>query len=481
MTALDSFRARLDGLLAETAAEHGVPGAACGLLLGDETHVSTWGVANASTGVPVTPTTLFQIGSISKVYTATLVMQAVTAGVIALDEPVRAQLQEFMVADPAATIEITPRHLLAHTSGIEGDHLIDTGWNADALARYVATLAGLGQIHPTDQAYSFCNTGYGVIGRLLEVVTGEHFDRVLRRRLTRPLGCRTTLTLPQHALLHEVAVGHIQTRGGLPMRQARWALTRSNGPMGGIMAPPGDLLAFARMHLANGHGPDGVDLLAPAAAEEMLQPQVESPVPGELQAIGWTMRRWGDLSCYGQDADTFGQRAVLRVVPERDFAVCVMVNSQAGVAVAQGVLEGVATELLGVPGAALDLASRFAPAGERAVDEHAPLPDAPDLAAYAGVYERLHQRIVVTDATDGLRLATEPSGVLEALGVRPLVLDTVPTDDPDHDGGTDHDERLVVEGVDPTSGLREVAVFTPANGPQNAGVHLSGRLHRRIA
>ncbi|MDD9371474.1 MAG: hypothetical protein PV358_15240, partial [Acidimicrobiales bacterium] len=72
-------------------------------------------------------------------------------------------------------------------------------------------------------------------------------------------------------------------------------------------------------------------------------------------------------------------------------------------------------------------------------------------------------------------------GVLEALGVRPLVLDTVPTDDPDHDDGTDHDERLVVEGVDPTSGLREVAVFTPATGPQNAGVHLSGRLHRRIA
>ena len=130
-------------------------------------------------------------------------MQAQAAGVVSLDEPVRAQLQEFMVADPGATIEITPRHLLTHTSGIEGDHLIDTGWNADALQRYVATLAGLGQIHPTDEAYSFCNTGYGVAGRLLEVATGEHFDRVLRRRLTRPLGCRATLTLPQHALLHQ--------------------------------------------------------------------------------------------------------------------------------------------------------------------------------------------------------------------------------------------------------------------------------------
>ena len=478
MSALDSFRARLDGLLAEKAAEHGVPGASCGLLLGGETHVSTWGVANVNTGVPVTPATLFQIGSITKVYTATLIMQAVSAGVIALDEPVRAQLQEFTVADPAATIEITPRHLLAHTSGIEGDHLIDTGWNADALSRYVATLAGLGQIHPTNQAYSFCNTGYGVLGRLLEVVTGEHFDRVLRRRLTRPLGCRTTLTLPQHALLHSVAVGHLQTRGGEPTRQPRWVLTRSNGPMGGIMAAPGDLLAFAGMHLAEGRAPDGVDLLAPAAVEAMLVPQVESPVPGELQAIGWTMRHWGDLTCFGQDADTFGQRAVLRIVPERDVAVCVMVNSQTGAAVAQAVLEGVATELLDVPGAALDIAGRFAPTeGETSTaEDRSPAAMAPDLAAYAGVYERLHQRVVVTASEDVLTLATEPSGVLGALEVRPIVLEATPVLDAP-DGGTEG--RLVVEGIDPTSGLREVGVFTPASGAQNASVHLSGRLHRR--
>ena len=507
MSALDSFRARLDGLLAEQAAEHGVPGAACGLLLGGETHVSTWGVANVTTGTPVTPATLFQIGSITKVYTATLVMQAVSAGVISLDEPVRAQLQEFMVADPAATIEITPRHLLMHTSGLEGDHLIDTGWNHDALARYVATLAGLGQIHPTDQTYSFCNTGYAVVGRLLEVVTGEHFDRVLRRRLTRPLGCRTTLTLPQHELLHSVAVGHVQTRGGPPTRQPRWALTRSNGPMGGIMAPPGELLAFAGMHLADGRGADGADLLPPLAAEAMQQPQVESPVPGELQAIGWTVRHWGDLTCLGQDADTFGQRAVLRVVPERDLAVCVMVNSQMGAAVAQGVLEGVATELLGVPGAALDTASRFVTAGAgddgsggrgagagasgvgRAGVATGPMApgaadvtgsaggpggrEAHDLAAYEGVYDRLHQRVVVTATAEGLTLVTEPSGVLEALGLGQLVLDTVPV------SGVEDDGRLVVEGVDPTSGLREVAVFTPGAGSRSAGVHLSGRLHRR--
>jgi CubicO group peptidase (beta-lactamase class C family) len=491
MTALTAYRARLDGLLAELAAEHGPPGAVCGVLAGDEIEVVPWGVANIATGAPVIPTTLFQLGTITKAYTATLVMQAVNAGVISLDESVRAQLQEFTVADPAATIEITPRHLLTHTSGIEGDHLIDTGWNADALARYVATLAGLGQIHPTDEAYSFCNTGYAVAGRLLEVATGEHFDRVLRRRLARPLGCRATLTLPQHALLHSVAVGHVQARGGPATRQSRWALTRSNGPMGGVMAPAGELLAFARMHISDGRGRDGVDLLAPAAVDAMQRPHTDTPVPGEAQALGWTVTHWDDLTCLGLDADTFGQRAMLRVVPERRFAICVMANSPTGAPLAQQLIERVAADLL-------DVAPGTGTAGMAAGGADGGAAERADLGPLAGTYDRLHQRITVSvpgteggagggerdsgndgrDVGDGgaggrVRLVTEPSGVLQALGVGhiELDLDAVGSDGP---GG-----RVVCAGEDPVSGQRVVAVFTPPVGDQPAGVYLGGRLHRR--
>jgi CubicO group peptidase (beta-lactamase class C family) len=471
MPALAAYRSRLDGLLAELAAEHRVPGAACGVLLGGESAVATCGVANVATGTPVGPATLFQIGSISKIYTATLVMQAVSAGVISLDEPVRAQLQEFMVADPGATIEITPRHLLTHTSGLEGDHLIDTGWNPDALSRYVATLAGLGQIHPTDEAYSFCNTGYGVAGRLLEVATGEHFDRVLRRRLTRPLGCPTTLTLPQHALLHNVAVGHVQSPGSEPHRQSRWVLTRSNGPMGGIVAPPGELLAFARMHLDGGVGADGVDLLTPAGVVAMQQPHIEIPVPGESQALGWTVRHWGDAVCLSQDADTFGQRALLRVLPERDFAVCVMANSPTGAPLGQALLAHLAADLLDLSGEVLDDPQPDADGPATLAPEATPA----ELAACAGAYDRLHQRLVVTVDGGRLRVATEPSGVLQALGVADAELDMtqLPITTPA--------APLVFAGLDPVSGERDVAVFTPATDTQPAGLHLSGRLHRRTA
>ncbi|HET6953134.1 MAG TPA: serine hydrolase domain-containing protein [Acidimicrobiales bacterium] len=457
MSALDAHRSRLDALLAELVASHGIPGAACGVLLDGEMHVATSGVTNVETGAPVIPGTLFQLGSITKLYTATLVMQAHAAGLISLDESVRAQLQEFSVADPAATIEITPRHLLAHTSGLEGDHLIDTGWNADALQRYVATLAGLGQIHPTAAAYSFCNTGYAVIGRMLEVATGEHFDRVLRRRLARPLGCTATLTLPQHALLHSVAVGHTQQPGGEPARQPRWSITRSNGPMGGVLAPAAELLTFAAVHLNEGRAPDGSAVLAPGDVAAMQEIEIDSPVPGEAQALGWTERRWGDLVCLGQDADTFGQRAVLRVLPERRLAVCVLTNSTAGGAVSQAMLEHVATELAGVP-----------PEADKVPE--APAPPAEVLAKLTGTYHRLHQRVRVDVDDGGLRMTTEPSGVLQALGVGTSVTTLTPL------AGGD----LAFGGIDPGTGLREPVVFTGTPGRPATGLYQAGRLHARV-
>jgi CubicO group peptidase (beta-lactamase class C family) len=459
MPGIDAFRPRLGTLLAEMAASYGVPGAVCGVLLGGETAVVTHGLANVATGVGVTPDTLFQVGSLTKLYTTTLVLQAHSAGVLALDEPVRAQLQEFSVGDPGATLEITPRHLLTHTSGIAGDHLLDTGANDDALQRYVATLPALGQAHAPDESYSFCNTGFGVLGRMIEVCTGGSFDRSLRRRLTRPLGCRATLTLPQHLLLRRTAVGHDQQPGGDATRQARWTLSRANGPMGGIVCTADDLLAFTRMHLESGVAADGGEVVPAAAIELMTEPHLETPVPGEQQALGWSVVQWDDERCLSQDADTFGQRAFVRVVPSRGFALCVLTNSPVGEAVAADLIPRVAADLLDLDASPAWLAKPAA----------VPLDPLPDTAPFLGTYARLHQRIVVSDdGQGGLTLTVEPSGVLAALGGRREVVPLRPVDP----------ENGVFRLTDPATGVDQVAVFDDGVELSRA-VHLDGRLHRR--
>ena len=465
MGGLANYRPRLERTLAERADAYAVPGAAVGVLLGDEIEVATWGVANTATGVEVTPDTLFQIGSIAKIYTATLLCQMAGAGVVSLDEPVRAQLQEFAVADPGATLEITPRHLLAHTSGMHGDHLIDTGWNPDALERYVETLHSLGQIHAPDETYSFCNTGFGVAGRLIEVATGEHYDRVLRRRLVRPIGAKATLTLPQHALVHRVAVGHEPPGVGADgaRRRARpvhrWPFARANGPMGGILAPADEVLSFARLHLSGGIALNGAELLPAHTVETMAEPQVESPLPDEDQALAWTIRRWDGVACLGQDGDTFGQRSYLRVIPQRRFAAVVLANSPAGARLADALWPGIVGDL---------------------VDVHVPLinemgPPSPleDPRPFVGTYDRLHQRIEVTlapgDGETALDMRICPSGVLDELGRADSVVRLVPINLP----------AGIFRATMPESGLDEPVVFTPPVAGTCGAVYLYGRLHTR--
>ncbi|HCG02559.1 MAG TPA: hypothetical protein DEV93_18700, partial [Chloroflexi bacterium] len=97
--------------------------------------------ANKLSGVAVTPRTLFRIASITKLYTATLVMQLVGEGKVDLDRPLVEQLPEFRLLRPEDTATVTPRHLLTHTSGISGDLEFPPARGDDALEQWVARLA----------------------------------------------------------------------------------------------------------------------------------------------------------------------------------------------------------------------------------------------------------------------------------------------------------------------------------------------------
>jgi CubicO group peptidase (beta-lactamase class C family)/predicted alpha/beta-fold hydrolase len=200
--------------LTALAGRHRVPGATLGILRvrpggDDELVEAAHGVVNKDTGVATTTDTVFQIGSISKVWTATVVMQLVDEGLLDLDAPVIDVLPEFRLADPEVTKQVTMRHLLTHTSGIDGDVFTDTGRGDDCLEKYVAVLAGQTQNHPLGATWSYCNAGLSVAGRVIEKLTGGTWDAAVRARLFGPLGLRRTGTLPEEALAHRTAIGHV--------------------------------------------------------------------------------------------------------------------------------------------------------------------------------------------------------------------------------------------------------------------------------
>lgn len=454
MSALETLRPSLQSALEESLAAHGVPGAAVGVLRGDERLVVAGGLANAGTAVEATPDTLFQIGSISKVYTATLVMQLVHAGLVELDEPVRGALQEFRVADDSATFTITPRQLLSHTSGIQGDHFLDCGRNPDALWRYVSTLEEIAQLHDPDDMFSYCNAGYGVLGRLVEEATGDHYARALQRRLLRPLSLDRTVTQAEQAIVHRVAAGHHHAEDGTAT-VAPWVLSRFNAPVGGIIASADDVLTFAAMHLHGGRSAAQRQVVPAKAIAEMRNGEVEVPGTDDEWGLGWWLTRWGDAPVLGHDGDTAGQRAFLRVLPGTDAAIVVLTNSTRGTAVADDLLGHVGRTAFGCEPAR--------------PPEPLPAGEGPDPERHIGTYERMHQRLEVTAGPERtLHMTIVPDELFVQAGMSERTLTLHPVDE----------HRFVA--LDPETLIRHLIVMIESGDDDEAPyLHFQRRAHAR--
>jgi len=329
--------------LAALAQLHGVPGAALGILRlnrsggDDELVEAAHGVLNHETGVTTTTDSVFQIGSISKVWTATVIMQLVDEGLIDLDAPVADVLPELRLADADVTKHVTMRHLLTHTSGIDGDVFTDTGRGDDCLEKYVAQLGDVAQNHPLGATWSYCNSGFSLAGRIIEKITGGTWDAAIRQRIVAPLGLKRTGTLPEEALLHRAAVGHVgkPTIGpsGDPPAEPTvapvWGLPRSAGPAGLINSTVGDVLGFARMHLTGGVAPDGKRVLSETSAAAMTEKHADLPDKyslGDSWGLGWIRFGWDGHRLIGHDGNTIGQAAFLRLLPSEGLAVTMLAN-----------------------------------------------------------------------------------------------------------------------------------------------------------
>jgi CubicO group peptidase (beta-lactamase class C family) len=378
--------------LTELAQRHRVPGAALAVLAGGEVVQAAAGLLNVETKVDTTTDSLFQIGSITKVYTATLIMQLVDDGRIDLDEPVIKIMDELRLADP----RITTRHLLTHTSGIEGDHFVDTGRGDDAIAKYVATCADLPMSHPVGVTFSYCNTGFVIAGRMIEHLTGLPWHEALRTRLLEPLKLKHTTGFAEEAIRFRTAFGHDVERGNPPRLVSTWQLSPSAAPAGSTLcATAADLVTFASTYQT---------VLSAHSAAEMRVPQVTLPDPwtfGSHWGIGWMLFDWGGRQVIGHDGGTLGQSAFLRLVPDAGVAIALLTNGGN----THDLYEDLYRELLGEL-CGIQMPAPLTPPAE---------PVTADPARHVGTYERVGNRIDILEKDDGLTVRITVTGPLAEL------------------------------------------------------------------
>lgn len=295
----ESLAEALQSALEDASRGIATPGSVAAVRFADgSAWVGTYGVSRSDTGAPVTDDLAFRAGSITKTLIAAVVLQLVDEGELSLEDTADAWYPQI----PNAA-QVTLRDLLGHTSGLRSyteigefysalseddpdDPGIDTiiGWSADDGPQFAP-----------GAAYSYSNTNYFVLGRILERELDEELDVVLARRVYGPVGLEHTWIdgYGEPSEPTEVSGGHLN---GLPDRPLspdwRWA-------SGGLNADARDLVRWAEALV------DG-DLVPADLREDMFSPSALSVSAGESYGLGVRVR---DLPCgraLGHTGSTMG-------------------------------------------------------------------------------------------------------------------------------------------------------------------------------
>jgi len=186
--------AAVDRFITQQMAAQRIPGLALAITQGEQV-LYVQGYGDAGDGRPVTPQTQFLIASVSKSFTALAVMQLVEAGKIDLDAPVQHYLPEFTLADSAAASQITIRQLLNHTSGLSETTYADLVQpQPETIAERATSLRNADPVAHPGTEYHYFNPNYGVLARVVEVVSGQRFSEYLTEHIFQPLGMRHTVS-----------------------------------------------------------------------------------------------------------------------------------------------------------------------------------------------------------------------------------------------------------------------------------------------
>ncbi len=323
--------AQLEPFVLEQMELWNVPGVAIGIYDGDDVEFAGFGITNIETGQRVAPETLFQIGSISKIFTATLAMTLVDDGLFDLDAPIVTYVPELALADSAAREQITARQLLTHTAGFYGDRFDDQGVGDDALERAIRGLGDVPQQTAPGELYTYCNAGFDLVGRAIENILGRTFESAMKERVFERLGLERSTYFAAEAIRHSVAVGHeVGGEDGLTVSDP-WPIPRRSNPAGGVSSNVAELIRFAVMHLRGGAIGER-RVISNESARAMCTVQAKADFIHD-RGLAWSIHEIGNLQVVEHGGGTNGFMTRLVLVPEQNYVIVVLTNGEYGASV----------------------------------------------------------------------------------------------------------------------------------------------------
>lgn len=270
-----------------------IPGIAIGVVHdGKVIYVNAYGQRDLEKKLPVTPETLFPIGSITKSFTATGLGMLVDDGKLDLDAPLKGYLPEFRLKDELAGARATTRDLLTHRTGVPRHGMLCWG-SQEWLDHYVSRqniLRALVHLEPTAgfrEQHQYSNENYVVAGLLLEALGGKTWEEFTQARILDPLGMQAThLHIRDIASSVNLAPGHYDLNGEGKFKQMSDGYRgRAIGPAGTLVSNVPDMLKWLLFHINHGKHKNQ-QLLSVKSAGELIRPQIQLPDVDPLNHVG---------------------------------------------------------------------------------------------------------------------------------------------------------------------------------------------------
>jgi CubicO group peptidase (beta-lactamase class C family) len=304
-----------------------IPGLAVGVVeRGHLVYARGFGYRDVDKHLPVTPDTLFAIGSCSKAFTATAIGLLADEGKIALDAPVRTYLPDFALKDPVASSTLTTRDILTHKSGLPRHDFFwyHAPFSRDGLYDRLRFLEPSG---PPHVQWRYNSLMYVVAGRIVEKVSGDSWERFVQTRLLLPLDMRRTVLSPEamendldHALPYELRYGRVRP---IPMLKRLSAIA----PAGAVQTSVRDLAHWLTFHATRSPG-----LLGEGMWRELHRPQAEMPASAETEvqhpyyALGWIHESYRGHTLLVHNGAIDGFTVHLGFLPETGQGLILLMN-----------------------------------------------------------------------------------------------------------------------------------------------------------
>ena len=269
---------RLDEFIVRHMRETGVPGMTLALANRDGLiRVSTYGYADTKAGSRVVPETMFEIGSISKSFVGLALMQLRDEGKLDLNKPIVEYLPWLKINSKFAAV--TTHHILTHTAGLPGAPLL-----LDAL------LGELWTGYEPGKRFLYSNTGYNILGFLIEAIDKRPFAESMRARMLAPMGMSASSPIITNDLRKSMAIGYEPLNEGKPfpvngpLAEAQWI--EVDIAAGSVASTPADMAKYIRMLLNRGALPKG-RLVSEEGFALFTKPAIDSPYRGEPASYGY--------------------------------------------------------------------------------------------------------------------------------------------------------------------------------------------------